>query len=383
MGEIYNLMRKVIYISGTRADYGLFSSTLKQIDEDEAMDLSVCVTGMHLLAEYGNTVQEIEADMIRICARIKVALSGRSGGEMAMAIGQEIIGITEALEREQPDLVIVLGDRGEMLAGAIAAIHLNIPIVHIHGGERTGTVDEPIRHAISKLSHYHFVATEGARARLVKMGEQDDRVFITGAPGLDGIRKSITYGRNELCKQCGFVPDRKIALVVFHPVVQDSNIADTQIQAIMENVLHNKLQIIALFPNADSGGAHAAKKLSEYDVHPDVRIHSHLGRNSFVSWLAAADLMIGNSSSGIIEAATLGIPVVNVGDRQHGRERNENVIDVPFSDHLINDAITNALSLGRQEWNNVYGDGTAGKLIAQLVKSLLLDRALLKKSNAY
>lgn len=376
-------MRKVIYISGTRADYGLFSSTLKRIDEDASLDLSICVTGMHLQEEYGYTVQEIEADKIRICARIKVALSGKSGGEMSRAIGREVIGITEALEKEQPDIVIVLGDRGEMLAGALAAIHLNIPIAHIHGGERTGTVDEPIRHAISKLSHYHFVATEGARARLVRMGEQDDRVFITGAPGLDGIRQSINYDRNELCKQSVFDPDRKIAIVVFHPVVQDSNLADTQIQAIMDNALLNKLQIIALLPNADSGGANAEKKLGEYADHPDVRIHSHIGRDNFVSWLAAADLMIGNSSSGIIETATLGIPVVNVGDRQQGRERNENVIDVPFSDSLINDAITNGLSLGRKEWNNVYGDGAAGKQIVQLIKSLSLDKALLKKSNAY
>ena len=376
-------MRKVIYITGTRADYGLISSALKRMNGDVDLDLSLCVTGMHLLEEYGYTVREIEADKIRICARIEVALAGESGGEMSRAIGQEIIGITEALEQERPNLVIVLGDRGEMLAGALAAIHLNIPIVHIHGGERTGTVDEPIRHAISKLSHYHFVATAGSKDRLIKMGEWSENIFVTGAPGLDGIRQLITFGKNELCEQSGFVPDRKIALAVFHPVVQDSNIADTQIQTIMENALQNKLQIIAMLPNADSGGAHAARKLREYAGHPDVRIHSHLGRNSFVSWMAAADLMIGNSSSGIIEAATLGTPVVNVGDRQDGRERNDNVIDVPFSDSLINDAISNALALGKREWNNLYGSGVAGNKIVQLIKSISLDKMLLKKSNAY
>lgn len=376
-------MRKVIYISGTRADYGLFCSTLKQIDEDEALNLSVCVTGMHLLKEYGNTVEEIEGDGLRICARVEVVLSGESGGEMARSLGREIIGITEVLEREQPDLVIVLGDRGEMLAGALAAIHLNIPIVHIHGGERTGTVDEPIRHAISKLAHYHFVSTSGSKERLVKMGELEECVFVTGAPGLDGISQLITYDRVELCEQNMFDSDRKIALVVFHPVVQDSDVAGEQLQQIMKSALQHKLQVIALLPNADSGGESVANSLLTYREHPDVRIRTHLGRSGFVSWMAAADLMIGNSSSGIIEAATLGIPVVNVGDRQYGRERNGNVIDVSFSGDLMSDAITKALSSGRQKWNNVYGDGNAVQLIVQLLKSLSLDRTLLKKTNAY
>jgi GDP/UDP-N,N'-diacetylbacillosamine 2-epimerase (hydrolysing) len=302
---------------------------------------------------------------------------------MSRAIGQEIIGITAALEQEQPDMVIVLGDRGEMLAGALAAIHLNIPVIHIHGGERTGTVDEPVRHAISKLAHYHFVTTPGAKERLIKMGEQGDNVFITGAPGLDGICASAVYDRDELCKRDDLDSGREIALLVFHPVVQDSKIAHIQMKELMESVLSCNLQIIALLPNSDSGGSNIAKELDKYSQHQDVRIRTHLGRNGYISWMAAADVLIGNSSSGIIEAATLGIPVVNVGDRQYGRERNANVVDVDLSRESIISAVATALSLGRKEWDNVYGSGNAGEKIVSLTKSLPLDDTLLKKTNAY
>ncbi|HID92925.1 MAG TPA: UDP-N-acetylglucosamine 2-epimerase (hydrolyzing), partial [bacterium (Candidatus Stahlbacteria)] len=199
-------MRKIIYVTGTRADYGLMASTLKSVDMCSDIELSICVTGMHLLEKYGLTATEIERDGLKICGKINVDLGDTSGKTMAIAIADELSGMVEVFTREKPDLVMVLGDRGEMLAAAIAAIHLNIPVVHIHAGERSGSVDETVRHAISKLSHYHFTATEEARERLVKMGEWPENIFVTGAPGLDGITELATTDKASLCRESGLDP---------------------------------------------------------------------------------------------------------------------------------------------------------------------------------
>jgi len=191
------MMRKICYITGTRADFGLMQSTLELIDKAPGLELSLIVTGMHLLEEYGLTIQDIEAAGFKIAATVAVGAHS-SGAAMGRNIGIMISGFIDALESARPDVVMLLGDRGEMLAGAIAAIHLNIPIVHIHGGERSGTVDEPVRHAISKLSHLHFTATADARERLIRMGENPADVYVTGAPGLDGLTDMARATRTEL-----------------------------------------------------------------------------------------------------------------------------------------------------------------------------------------
>ena len=357
--------------------------TLCAAQSDPNMEVSVCVTGMHLLPLFGNTVGEIESSGLRICARIPVVLDGSTGAVMARAIGHELISMVEVLESERPDIVIVLGDRGEMLAGALAAIHLNIPIVHIHGGECSGTVDEPVRHAISKLSHIHMVSTVGARQRLIRMGERPERIFVTGAPGLDGIEELARRPREELSKSAAFDPQHPIALVMFHPVLQESDIAGMQMTEVMEAVLGARLQALCLTPNGDAGGRSIRSVLEGLACHPSLRIVDHLAREEYLSWLASVDVMIGNSSSGIIEAATLGCPVVNVGSRQSGRERSENVVDVQISRAKIVQAIEKELSLGRRKFRNVYGDGQAGERIVKLLSTLAFDRTILNKTNAY
>lgn len=203
------MTRKIIYVTGTRADYGLMREVLKRLHQSEDIDLSICVTGMHLDALYGNTVNEIKADQFSICGIIPVDLANAQQSSMAKAIGHELLGFTEVFESETPDVVLLLGDRGEMLAAAIAAIHLNIPVVHLHGGERSGTVDEMVRHAISKLSHYHFVATEASKQRLIRMGEKEETIFQVGAPGLDEIMQYKTSTRDVFNQRYGFDPDKK------------------------------------------------------------------------------------------------------------------------------------------------------------------------------
>jgi len=357
--------------------------TLLLAQQSGKLEVSVCVTGMHLSPVFGNTVNEIVTSSLRICGKVPVELDGTTGVVMAKALGHELIGIADVLAREHPDIVVVLGDRGEMLAGALAAIHLNIPIVHVHGGERSGTVDEPVRHAISKLAHYHLVTTEGARERLVHMGEKPEHVFVTGAPGLDGLQELPVRSRDDLCRQWRFDPDRPVALVVFHAVLQEQSEAGAQMDSIVHAVLSERVQALCLMPNADAGGSLIRQALESHAQHPDVRSVTHLAREDYISWMRVADVMVGNSSSGIIEAASLRLPVVNVGSRQSGRERSGNVVDVPSVKADIAAAVRKALHGPRGPWPNVYGDGHAGERIVALLASLPLSPELMYKSNAY
>lgn len=381
------MSRRIIYVTGTRADFGLMSRTLKLWNHSEKLSVSVCVTGMHLCDHYGKTVKEIEQDGLAICARLQTDLSLTSGATMAKAIARGLDGMVDVFDTERPDLVVVLGDRGEMLAGTLAAVHLNIPVVHIHGGERSGSIDESVRHAISKLAHYHFTATELARKRLIQMGELPEHVFVVGAPGLDGIVEEVTASREQLSEQVGFDSRGQIALLVFHPLLQEASEAGKQMMNVLKAIEGFSLQVVCLMPNADAGGrlieeaiqAHCAQRVADFYV------VSHLERPQFVSWMRHCDIMIGNSSSGIIESATFGTPVINIGNRQFGRERCGNVLDVPAEVSAIRDAIKRALedrnSLSQAV--NLYGDAAAGQRMLKLLVELPLGRDLMNKYNAY
>lgn len=378
-------MRRVCYVSGTRADFGLMERALKLAARDPRLELGVCVTGMHLSERHGRTVRDIEAAGLAIAARIPLAaLEGSSGADMGRAVGQALVGLADAMAALRPDVVVVLGDRGEMLAGAAAALHLNIPIVHVHGGERSGTVDEPLRHAISKLAHLHFVATPGARERLVRMGERAEHIFVTGAPGLDGLAAAAKVPRAQLCAEQKFDTQRPVALAVFHPVVQEADDAGRQMQELMTALHTQRMQALCFTPNSDAGSERIRAELDRHAGECDVRVLTHLERERYLSWMAAADVMVGNSSSGIIEAASLALPVVNVGSRQTGRERSGNVIDVPeVRAGAIAAAIGQALKKGKGAYVNVYGDGRASERIVELLATVSLGPTLLHKTNAY
>jgi GDP/UDP-N,N'-diacetylbacillosamine 2-epimerase (hydrolysing) len=338
---------------------------------------------MHLSAHFGITVNEIMASGLHVAAQIPVAIDESTGAATARNLAATLTGCVDAFERLRPDIVLLLGDRGEMLAGALAAIHLNIPIAHIHGGERSGTVDEPVRHAISKLAHLHFVSSEDARARLVRMGEAAEHVFVSGAPGLDGLTELATRSREALCVDVGFAPAGRLGLMVYHPVLQEAAAAEGQARLLIEACLARHLQLMALMPNSDAGNAGVRHVLNEYAGHPQVRVHTHLPRPEFVSWMAASDLMVGNSSSGIIEAATFGTPVLNVGIRQNLRERNANVIDAAATEDALAAALARVLGVGRFPCRNIYGDGQAGRrIVAQLLAADLSGNVLLK-ANSY
>ncbi len=377
------MSRKVCYITGTRADFGLMHLTLQAIDRSDDLELSIIVTGMHLAEKYGSTVSDILAAGLPISARVSVGDAPSTGATMARNIGRMIDKFVDSLSGIAPDLVLLLGDRGEMLAGAIAAIHLNIHVVHIHGGERSGTVDEPIRHAISKLSHFHLAATEDAKKRLIRMGEHADKVYVTGAPGLDGLASSECVSRDALLTEMGLNVQMPVALMVYHAVLQEAGSAGEDINIILKALNTKGFQVVVLKPNSDAGSDEICSVLEDRANTPGVRVVTHFRRERFISWMAAADLMIGNSSAGIIEAASFGTPVINVGSRQNLRERNANVIDTPVDAVAIELAITRALALGRYERRNLYGDGRASCRILECLRNISLDPSILAKINAY
>lgn len=379
-------MRKILYVTGTRADFGLMASTLARIHSHPALSLSLAVTGMHLSPEYGMTVQDIEAAGLPIAARIPTDVQGRSGAAMSRAIGEAVIGLTSSLEQARPDLVMLIGDRGEMLAGAIAALHLGIPIVHLHGGERSGTVDEPVRHAITKLSHWHFVATEEARERVTRLGERADCVWVTGAPSLDDVALHAAIPREQVLQDLGLPPGSRYVLVLFHPVVQEMGDAGRQTEALaaalQDELAASQAHVVWLAPNADAGSGAILDALA---AQRGERLHriTHLPRPRFIAALAQADALVGNSSAGIIETASTGTPVVNVGNRQRARERNANTFDCAPDRNAIAAALRQALAQGRFAPGNRYGDGHAGERITELLATLPMASDLLDKINTY
>lgn len=375
--------RRVCYLSGTRADFGLMVPTLRLIQQRSTLDLSLLVTGMHLSEQFGLTVREIEAEGFEILARMPCEFVSATGAQMARNIGSMLLGFVDVLEASPPDVLLVLGDRGEMLAGALAAIHLGIPVVHIHGGERSGTIDESIRHAISKLAHWHMVATQESRDRLVRMGEKEEQVLVVGAPGLDGLRELASISRDELCSESGIEPGGKIALLVFHPVLYEAEAAGQQVRTTAQTAMDCGYQVVALMPNADAGNTSIREVLMGLQEPGRFIVKTHLSRQMFVSWLACVDALIGNSSSGIIEAATFGTPVVNLGSRQNMRERNDNVIDTPIEASAIRRALGVCAGQQRKSKPNRYGDGLAGTRITDFLVRIDLSCGQQAKCNAY
>ncbi|QDZ11634.1 UDP-N-acetylglucosamine 2-epimerase [Devosia ginsengisoli] len=376
-----NQCRRICYISGTRADYGLMQACLQQIDACPDLELGIIATGMHLSPMFGMTVGDIERAGLPIVARIPVADGKLDGAGMAGNIAVMMTGIVAALQVFKPDAVLLLGDRGEMIAAALAAIHLNIPIFHIHGGERSGTVDEPVRHAISKLSDVHLVATEESADRLVRMGERADRVHVVGAPGLDGIVELASEPAESLLPRYGLDPQRELALLLYHPVLQEAEAGAGVVDVLIAELSEQDTQVLAFRPNSDAGSAPILAALDAAEKAGRVKLVTHAPRNDYLALLRHARMLLGNSSSGIIEAATFGTSVVNVGSRQMLRQRNSNVIDVLPFPAAIRVAITEARSQSRRT-SNVFGDGQAAPRIVRYLRETPLDQ-ILGKVNVY
>lgn len=356
-------------------------STLQQIRDCGSLELGIVATGMHLDEAYGATEQDILAAGLPVTERVPVEGGAPDGALMAANIGRMLMGFVDALQRLKPDIVLLLGDRGEMLAGALASIHLNIATVHLHGGERSGTVDEPVRHAISKLAYFHCVSTEQSRERLCRMGELASNISVVGAPGLDGLQDESVGNVAEILRQNGLADDR-FALLLYHPTPEEIEWATDGLASVVDSLTSSGLQVLALKPNSDAGSASVLAALESMRDRSGVSLVTHLRRSNYITLLRHADLLVGNSSSGIIEAASFGTPVVNIGIRQQSRERNINTVDAEASSEAVTEAIAAALTVGRHRPCNVYGDGNAGKRIVDLLCNLKLPSTV-AKFNSY
>ncbi len=382
------MRRKIAAVTGTRAEYGIIRSVLRAIEHHPGLRLQLVVTGMHLHAEYGMTVDEIRADGFAVDSAVLILEGIDTGAAMARSVGTAVRGMTDSLEMLEPDIVMITGDRGEMLAAAIAAAHMNIPIAHLHGGEVSGTVDESIRHAITKLSHIHLAATEASAERIRRLGENPEHIFVVGAAGLDEIVAGKRPNRKEVCDRLEFDPAFPLVLLTQHPVTTEIEEADVQMRATLEAMDELAYQTVIVYPNSDAGGRRMTSVIREYEDRPWLRGYPSIGRELYLSVMGVADVMVGNSSSGIIEAPLFGLPFVNVGTRQSGRERSSNVVDVGYDSRGIAEIVRRLVEDAgfrseHSDGRSPYGDGHSGERIAKLLAEVPIDARVVQKKIAY
>jgi UDP-hydrolysing UDP-N-acetyl-D-glucosamine 2-epimerase len=368
--------RKVCVFTGTRAEYGLLRPLIKRIKESKELELQLLVSGMHLSPEFGLTYKEIQKDGFEISDEVEILLSSDTPVGTAKSIGLGILGFADSLKRLCPDIVVVLGDRFEALAMAISAYTLKIPVAHIHGGEITeGALDEGFRHAITKLSYLHFTATASYRRRVIQMGEDPSRVFNVGALALDAIREMELLPKGELQKLLNFEFGEKNILVTFHPETFSADYGISRLKNLLK-VLEELEDIRVIFTkaNADPGGREINRLLEEFvRKHPHrMRLFSSLGQKLYFSVMRFVDAVVGNSSSGIVEAPFFKIGTINIGLRQRGRIKPESVIDVSGSYEEIKRAFETLYSPSFQRRlkniKNPYGDGRASFRIREILE---------------
>lgn len=366
--------RKICVVTGSRADYGLLYWLMQDIQASHLFELQLIVTGMHLSPEFGLTVNVIEEDGFSIAARIENLLSSDTAVGVTKAVGLGVIGFAEAYERLRPDLVLVLGDRFEIFAAAQAALFARLPIAHIGGGDITeGAFDEAVRHCITKMANLHFVTNRDAAKRLEHMGENPDHIFIVGSPGLDHLHRSSIPDRATLEHELDFRFREKNFLITFHPVTLDNIPSEEQLEELFEALdkFGPDIGIIFTMPNADTEGRALIQRIEKYVSNRDnVRAYVSLGQKRYLGTMAIADVVIGNSSSGLYEAPSLRTPTVNIGRRQQGRLRATSVFDCSPKKEAIAEAISKALLFGHQEVENPYQCGDCAVLIMEKLASI-------------
>jgi UDP-hydrolysing UDP-N-acetyl-D-glucosamine 2-epimerase len=377
-------MRTVGVVTVARSDYGIYRPVLRALAERGDVRPALFVGGMHLVERFGHTVDEIERDGYPIVERVDFLEEGDSPGDVAAAIGRGVIGFAAAFERSRPDILLLLGDRFEMFSAGVAALPLALPLAHIHGGESTeGAVDEAIRHSLTKMSHLHFVSTDDYARRVVQLGEEPWRVHTTGAPALDSVATFRALPDDELAAR-GVELRGPTLLVTYHPVTLQRSENAAELDALLDAVGDSGLDAVFTFPNADAGHDAIVSRLSSM-TNGDRRftVLPNLGTDAYFTLMSRVAAMVGNSSSGIIEAASFELPVVDVGIRQRGRLRTQNVVSVVGGRTEIREAIQRAVDpafrRSLEGLANPYGDGRASARIAEVVATTPLDDRLVVK----
>lgn len=378
-------MRTIAAVTTSRADYGPYRPLLETIQNDPELRLRLLVSGMHLSPQYGLTVREIEADEYEIAERVGVLVAADTPDALSKSVGLGVIGFAQVFSRWRPDILIVSGDRFEMHAAALAALPFMIPIAHLGGGDITeGAIDDVLRHSLSKLSHLHFASTEVCARRIIQLGEEPWRVSVSGELGLDNLRTIEMLSQSELEVRYGLELDGLFLLVTYHPVTFEYGQAERQIDELLAALQETHLPIIFTLPNADTGNRVIREKLEQFVTsNRSSRLVDNFGTRAYFSLMNLAAAMVGNSSSGIIEAASFQLPVVNIGTRQRGRIHTRNVIDVGYSRTEISMGIRRAIEPQfRASLNglvNPYGNGKASSVIVERLKNIPLGDTLVRK----
>lgn len=378
-------MRTIAVVTVARSDYGIYLPILRRITQSPNLRLRLIVAGMHLSPEFGMTAQVIENDGFEISDQVEMLLSSDTPEGIAKSMGLGTIGFAQTYARSHPDILLVMGDRFEMHAAVVASLPFKIPVAHLHGGESTeGLIDEPIRHSITKMSHLHFASTQQYGRRIVQMGEEPWRVVVSGAPALDNLNGFSPLNDRRLLQEHGLDSGEGALLVTYHPVTLDHEQTQTRMKELLAALDGTGRNLIFTYPNADTNGRVIIDMIREFvGKKPGRHVATNLGTQAYFTLMSQVTAMVGNSSSGIIEAASFKLPVVNIGIRQRGRIHSENVIDVGDSCAEISKGIQTVVATGFKtglaDLKNPYGDGNASELIVNKLSEVLLDNEFLLK----
>jgi UDP-hydrolysing UDP-N-acetyl-D-glucosamine 2-epimerase len=379
-------MRTIGVVTTSRADYGIYLPVLRKLSKESGLEMRLFVSGMHLSPDFGLTVKAIEADGFTIQERVVMLLASDTPEAIAKSMGLGTLGFAQAFARWKPDILVVLGDRFEMHAAAVAALPFKIPVAHLYGGEVTrGAIDDALRHSMTKLSHLHFVSTKEYGQRVVQLGEDPWRVTVCGAASLDNIQDFHPISTAELESRVGMaLPERGFLLVTYHPVTLEHEQTGVQADALLAALEEIRMPTVFTLPNADTAGREIRDRITAFVTRtPSTRALESLGTTAYFSLMAQAAAMVGNSSSGLIEAPTFSLPVVNIGSRQEGRVRSANVIDVGYGPDQILDGLAGALAPSFREslegLVNPHWVGGAAQVVASRLREIPLGQSLILK----
>jgi GDP/UDP-N,N'-diacetylbacillosamine 2-epimerase (hydrolysing) len=382
-----SVKKKLLFVTGSRGEWGYIRPILKLIQKSEDFSYSICATNMHLLPSFGESVKEIEKDGFKVDYRINMSVDGYNHITQVKSLGLFLVSFSDILASDMPDWIILAGDRGEQLMGAIAGGYTYLPVAHIQAGERSGNIDGMSRHAIGKFAHLHLASNEDAKERLLRLGEEAFRIHNIGAPQLDELEEGYYSTPEEVIANLDFDITRDYMMLVQHPVTEEFDIADQQIEETMKAIGQFDLPKVVILPNNDAGSIKVRNGIEKY-IKGEHYVFSNLKRQDYLALLKHTKVLVGNSSSGLLEAPTFKTPAVNIGRRQQGREQGINVINTDFDAELIVMAIHKALDKDfvkeiKEKCINPYGDGQSAKRILDIIRSLPVDNKLIVKDITY
>lgn len=379
-------MRRVLLVTGSRGEYGYIRPILREIRARPDLEEILVVTNMHLLPEFGSSVRFLHADGFEPSHEFYMALDGYTGASMCKSLGVFLLSITDALHNDRPDIILLAGDRGEQLMAAIAGAHMNIPVAHIQAGEMSGNVDGLTRHAITRYAHVHFAANADAAERLIRSGEQPFRVHQVGAPQLDEFLSNHLVSKRHIEERFHVDCSKPLLLLLQHSVTEQPSDAAKQMEITLRALARLAMQTVLIFPNNDAGSAQIRKTIDEFRS-PWLHIERSVAREEYAGLMSIASAIVGNSSSGILEAPSFELPAVNIGRRQEGRMQGGNVINVGHDEadiyHATLKALDPAFKCSLKGMTNPYGDGQASKRIIEILANLKIDERLMFKSMTF